>query len=131
MFRRNSAIRQAHFALAATFLTIFYWAVISAALAAEPGSPPGAIVDQLGIKGGLAVQIGGDAENLAANPLAATGRFLVQILDKDVAAIAAVRQRLSGQNAYGFVSADALPASDGLPFAENLVNVVVLAPIGG
>jgi len=97
--------------------------------AAEPGSRLGAIVDPLEIKGGLAVQIGGD-ERLLAGELAATGRFLVQILDGDPAAVAALRQQLTEQNAYGPVSADLLPTASGLPFTENLVNLVVLAPSG-
>ena len=75
------------------------------------------------------MQIGGD-EKLAAEELGATGRFLVQILDRDAAAIAGIRQRLSAQNAYGFVSADVLPAGGGLPLTENLANLVVLAPAG-
>jgi len=112
------------------FAAVALWAFTPNASAADPRPLTVAIVDQLGIKGGLAVQVGGD-EDLAASQLAATGRFLVQILDKDLTAVTGVRQRLAEANAYGPVSADVLPADGGLPLTENLVNLMVLAPSGG
>lgn len=120
-----------HCLLTAIAAAVACWTLSPFASAAADSLPlPSAIAGQLGIKGGLAVQVGGD-ENLAANQLAATGRFLVQILDKDLAVVTANRKRLAEQNAYGPVSADVLSADGALPLTENLVNLVVLAPNGG
>lgn len=125
MIQSKPAIRHERFAILALFLGISFAASPPPAAAGEPASLSAAMVEQLGIQAGLAVQIGGD-EKLAAEELGATGRFLVQILDRDVAAIEEIRQRLSARNAYGLITADVLPAGGGLPLTENLANLVVL-----
>ena len=130
MIQFNSAGGYGRFVLTAMFASVSVLAGIPVASSAESSSLPGAIVGQLGIKGGFAVQVGGD-ESLVAKELGATGRFLVQIFDRDPAVVAGIRQRLSEQNAYGLVSGDLLPAAGSLPLTENVANLVVLAPGAG
>ncbi len=126
MIRLHSRSTYGYVAWTAMFLGLGHAAVTPMAAAeAIPLSSP--VFERLGIQAGLAVQIGGD-EKLAAEELSATGRFVVQILDRDPDAIAGIRQRLAARNAYGFVSADVLPAGSGLPLTENFANLVVLTP---
>ena len=127
MVQRNGTIGFRRSSWTAACAAAYLLASSLVASAAEPGSRLGAVVDPLEIKGGLAVQIGGD-EKLVAAELAATGRFLVQILAGDPAAVAALRRQLTEENAYGPVSADLLPAGNRLPFTENLVNLLIVAP---
>ena len=79
-----------------------------------------------GVSGGLCVQLGASDLTLATD-LARTGRFLVHVLDEDDKTIAAAQQQLYSQNLYGLVSIDHPDAEGKLPYAENLVNLLLIA----
>lgn len=74
--------------------------------------------------GGLVVQLG--AENLDdARRLGSTGRYLVQVLDRDAARVETARETLQEAGLYGLVTVDRHSATT-LPYAENLVNVLIM-----
>ena len=79
------------------------------------------------ITGGLCVQLGSADLGFAAKA-ARTGRFLVHVLDADASAVAQARQQLRAQSLYGLVSVDRAPSRTTLPYADNLVNVLVIEP---
>jgi len=86
------------------------------------------ILDATGIKGGLVVHIGcGDGRLTAA--LRANDRYLVHGLDTDRDRIANARTHLQKLASCGSVSVEAF---DGrlLPYADNLVNLVVAEDLG-
>jgi len=95
-------------------------------LAAEAAAPATQCPGTAEVSGGLCVQVGCDDLGLAVE-LARTGRFLVQVLDGDAARVEKARQEVPSQNLYGLVSVDRLGAPNKLPYAENLVNLLVLA----
>ncbi|MFV1994873.1 MAG: PQQ-binding-like beta-propeller repeat protein, partial [Verrucomicrobiales bacterium] len=81
--------------------------------------------DFYGIGGGLVVQLGtSQLEEPIA--MAASGRHLVQILDPSAEAVTAARGRLHKESRYGLVSAERLADGSHLPYAENLVNLLVI-----
>jgi len=80
-----------------------------------------------GVTGGLCVQVGAEETDLAAE-LAATGRFLVQVLESDTQVIDRARRVLRSKGLYGLVSAARMPKQEDLPFTENLVNLLVIWP---
>ncbi len=81
-----------------------------------------------GVRGGLAVVVGGDAGVLAE--LHAGGSFLVQGLSADPKAVAHLREELQRRGLYGPVSVVAWDGG-GLPYAENLVRLLVVTERGG
>ncbi len=84
------------------------------------------IIDTLGVHGGLCVQVGAqDVEH--AGELAASGRYLIQVLDADQQTVDRARTVLQATGLYGLVSADRLPGEGKLPYTENLVNFVYIA----
>ena len=80
----------------------------------------------LGVPGGLCVQIGAEKTDPVAE-LAATGRFLVQVLDADERVVDQARRRLQSRGLYGLVSVDRLPKQGGLPYTEDLVNLLFVS----
>jgi len=80
-----------------------------------------------GATGGLCVIVGAEKTDLAAE-LAATGRFLVQVLDNDDQVIDRAQNLLRSKGLYGLVSVERLPKQGGLPYTENLVNLLVVWP---
>ncbi|NCO39326.1 MAG: hypothetical protein COZ06_08745 [Armatimonadetes bacterium CG_4_10_14_3_um_filter_66_18] len=92
--------------------------------AAQPvvaGIDPG----RIGVQGGLVVQLGA-ADTATPAALSRTGRYLVNVLDVDAAAVAAARTQLRAQGYYGLVSADLIAKPSLLPYTENLVNLVIV-----
>lgn len=96
--------------------------------AAEPEPPPlvRAINALDGLPGGLCVHVGD--QPAAAVALAQSSRFLIQILTDSAAAAERLRRPLRAAGLYGLASVDQRPAGAALPLAENLVNLLVLAP---
>lgn len=99
----------------------------SAPMPAAPADEAKALARDLladsGASGGLLVQIGcGKGELTAA--LSADGRFLVHALDKDPAAVAEAARRLRSAGLYGQGWAEQ-GECDRLPYAENLVNLLI------
>lgn len=78
-----------------------------------------------GLQGGLVVQLGaGDTQ--AAAELSLTGRYLIHVLDLDAKKIQDAQQQLRKQGHYGLAWAERAGSSDRLPYAENLVNLIVV-----
>jgi len=83
----------------------------------------------LGVTGGLCVQIGAENTDLAAG-LATTGHFLIQVLDADERVVDQVRRQLHSRGLYGLMSVDRLPEEGGLPYTEDLVNLLFVSAQG-
>ena len=81
-------------------------------------------LEESGVKGGLAVVIGGDDTELIRN-LGKNEKFLVQVLDTDSAKIEKLRDTIRNNGNYGRVSAVVFDGKT-LPYAENLVNLIVV-----
>jgi len=104
--------------------------VCAAVLGVAQGPAPGAseapareILDAAGVRGGLVVHVGcGRGELTAA--LRANDSYLVHGLDTDPAKVAAARKHIRKLGLYGKVSVARL-TGDRLPYADNLVNLVV------
>ncbi len=83
---------------------------------------PAAALDAAGVRGGVAVFIGGNAGPAAK--LGANGAYLVHFIDTERARVEKAREGIKAEGAYGNVSAD---VHDGarLPYVDNMVNLVV------
>ena len=104
---------------------------ISSALAADDASRAEAdrILAASGVKGGIVLHLGaGDAKLTAA--LRKNASFQVQGLERDAAKVAAARERLVAEKAYGEVSVDVWREGQ-LPYIDNLVNLIVAEDTGG
>lgn len=98
------------------------WLWPHAASAADPTAE--AVRAAAGGDGGLCVHVGSTDGALEAD-LAASGRMLVHGLALDPAAVAAARGRILGGGAYGVATVEGAASFEQLPYAENLVNVLV------
>ncbi len=78
------------------------------------------------LHGGLVVQLGAH-ETQAAAELSRTGRYLVHLLDPDAQTVQAAQSRLREQGHYGLAWAEEYVDFNRLPYAENLVNLVVVS----
>ncbi len=86
------------------------------------------ILATAGLHGGLIVHVGcGDGKLTAA--LRAGDAYVVQGLDTDAERIAQAREHLRQQGVYGPVSVDRFDGKR-LPYADNLVNLVVADALG-
>ncbi|MFP6656998.1 MAG: class I SAM-dependent methyltransferase, partial [Pirellulales bacterium] len=102
-----------------------------AVVGAHAESPPSAksILDVTGVKGGLIVHLGcGDGKLTAA--FRAGEAFVVHGLDRNAKNIAEARRHIRSLDLYGKVSVDTL-SGDGLPYTDNLVNLLVASTTGG
>jgi outer membrane protein assembly factor BamB len=79
----------------------------------------------LGLQGGLVVQIGATNTDDAA-ALSKTGRYIINVLDSDEAAVIRAQARLRQGGNYGAVSVEGLPEPSLLPYSENLVNAIIV-----
>jgi len=94
--------------------------------AAEPADD---ILQATGVKGGLVVHLGcGDGKLTAA--LRANDSFLVHGLDVDAASVESARKHVRSLGLYGKVSIDTFDGTR-LPYAENLVKLLVAEDLGG
>jgi len=83
----------------------------------------GKILDATGVKGGLIVHLGcGDGKLTAA--LCAGDAYLVHGLDTDLGNVEEARRHVRQLGLYGKVSIDKFDGH-GLPYADNLVNLIV------
>jgi len=92
------------------------------------------LLAESGVRGGLIVHIGcGPTDGLQAGELTAALRasdaYLVQGLDADWAVVEKARSFVRSKGLYGPVSIDLL-AGKRLPYADNLVNLVVADELG-
>lgn len=76
--------------------------------------------------GGLCIQIGA-VDIGPALELARTGRFLVQIVDRDPSRVEQARREIDAAGLYGLATAEVLHSASELPYAENLVNLLLVA----
>jgi len=111
-----------------TITSIVGVALLAQVALAGPAEEAGAILRTTGIRGGLIVHLGcGDGKLTAA--LRAGEGYLVHGLDADADNVRGARKHIQSMDAYGGVSVDRLAGSD-LPYAENLVNLVVAEALG-
>ena len=83
-----------------------------------------------GVHGGLVVRIGA-AETDDIARLSWTGRYLVHVLDEKPAATEKAQKSLRRNGVYGLAFAETLADPHHLPYAENVVNAVMLQSLGG
>lgn len=81
------------------------------------------------IGAGLVVQLGAD-DVAAAAALSRTGFNLIQVLDTRADRVTAAQAKLRRQGCYGLVSAVLVDSYESLPYAENLVNHVIVTRAG-
>ncbi len=94
----------------------------------NPQQQAGQILAATGTAGGLVVHLGcGDGQLTAA--LKAGDGFLVHGLDGDAESVDAARKNVRKLGAYGSVSIDVLSGAR-LPYAENMVNLLVSEDLG-
>ena len=113
-------------------LCVFLIVVLTSALATGPARADTAqaqqILEATGVKGGLVVHLGcGDGKLTAA--LRASDSYLVHGLDTDRAMVAKAREHIRSLGIYGVVSVDR-QSGNRLPYAENLVNLLVAEQLG-
>lgn len=86
------------------------------------------IIEATGVTGGLIVHVGcGDGKLTAA--LRVNDRFRVHGLDTNAANVETARNHIASLGMYGDVSIDRM-TGDGLPYVDNLVNLVVSEDLG-
>ena len=86
------------------------------------------VIESSGVRGGLVVRIGcADPAGMVA--LRAGERYLVHGLDADAGTVAKARTHIQGKGVYGPVSVDTFDGK-GLPYAENMVNLLVADKLG-
>ncbi|NLS90564.1 MAG: PQQ-binding-like beta-propeller repeat protein [Planctomycetaceae bacterium] len=100
-----------------------FLAILATAAAVRADSKAEQIMAELGVHGGLCVQIGAEDVD-GAGELAASGRYLIQVLDADERIVDGARQTLHATGCYGLVSVDRLPGQGMLPYTEDLVNLI-------
>ena len=94
----------------------------------ETKDPAARILDMARLDGGLIVHVGcGDGTLTAA--LGLDSKFLVQGLDASAENVRQARARLRSLGRYGRVSVDTFDGRH-LPYAENLVNLIVTEDLG-
>ena len=97
---------------------------LAAAAWADSNSTAKEILEATGIRGGLVVHLGcGDGKLTAA--LRASDALVVHGLDRDPAQVAAAREHVGGLGIYGPVSIAQWRDPARLPYADNLVNLIV------
>jgi len=120
---------------------IVAWFIIAAVSVSVLGACPGAafgaaadealakqILQETGVKGGLLVHVGCGKGNLTA-ALRAGDNYLVHGLDADAANVEAARRHVRSLGLYGPVAVERW-TGERLPYVENLVNLVVVEPLG-
>ena len=86
------------------------------------------ILRDTGVQGGIVVHLGcGDGKLTAA--LHQNDRYLIHGLDTDPLSVAAAREQIASSQRYGTVSVDRFDGRH-LPYAENLVNLIVAEDLG-
>jgi outer membrane protein assembly factor BamB len=95
---------------------------------ATRGDDAGQILSETGIQGGLVVHLGCGNGRLTAGLLGGDA-YLVHGLDADSENVNAARQHIQSLGLYGNASVDRLIGA-GLPYADNLVNLLVSEDLG-
>ncbi len=108
------------FQLIAVIATLMFAFQVSSANAQQ--SDPAKIA---GLSGGLIVQLGASSSQEAAK-LSLTGRYLIHLLDTDAKTIETARSNLRKNGHYGLAWAEQTKDFTRLPYAENIVNLIVV-----
>jgi outer membrane protein assembly factor BamB len=108
-------------------ILIFGIMVLCAALSPAADPAPGEILKSTGITGGVIVHVGCGDGSLAAG-LVGPG-FVVQGLDIDAADVEKTRAALKAKGGYG-INCAAVFDGKRLPYAENVVNLLVISEPG-
>ncbi|MHC4914524.1 MAG: outer membrane protein assembly factor BamB family protein [Planctomycetota bacterium] len=95
---------------------------------AAHGGTAEAIIKASGVKAGLCVHLGVTGGKLTAE-LSGGGKFLVHGLAADAATVEKARKYIQAKGLYGRVSVERCDLKK-LPYAENLVNLVVAEDLG-
>ena len=116
-----------HLVLAVSLLALI---CASTALLAAKGAPvdAAALVRETGVQGGVIVHLGCGDGSLTAD-LRINDRYIVHGLDANPANVRKARETIRARGVYGDVSVARLTGRR-LPYAENLVNLVVTQKLG-
>ena len=107
-----------------------YLAVATIAQPARAGDDPvAAIYERSGVQGGLVVELGLVDADLTAK-LGKPDAVTLQTLDTDPERVARARRELEARGLYGKITVDRLDGP-ALPYADNLVNLIVLHDASG
>ena len=111
----------------ATFLPsqIFRSAIVLLALFSQTQAEEVDPTKLAGLHGGLIVQLGA-SQTQAAAELSLTGRYLIHVLEPDAQAVEAAQANIRKNGRYGLAWAEQPVNRDRLPYAENLVNLIVI-----
>ena len=125
----NAAKRSALSLVTAFCLTATLACMAPGASGAEPAAAEAKrIIEAAGMTGGLVVHVGcGDGKLTAA--LGAGDNILVHGLDTSAGNVAAAREHIRSLGDYGKVSVERLTSAR-LPYADNIVNLVVSEDLG-
>jgi len=108
------------------YILIFALSCVSLYATADEKDQARRILERSGVRGGVIVHIGcGDGKLTAA--LHANESFLVQGLDRNAENVEKAREYIRSLGIYGPVSVDRWDGTR-LPYADNLVNLVVAGP---
>ena len=77
------------------------------------------------LHGGLVVQLGA-SEMDAATELSRTGRYLIHVLDPDPETVQSAQMHLHKEGHYGLAWVENHRGSGRLPYAENMVNLILV-----
>jgi outer membrane protein assembly factor BamB len=111
-----------------SFLTMLCILSLAGAGPNSPEQEAREILDAAGVRGGLIVHVGcGDGKLTAA--LRVSDRYSVHGLEADAAKVAQARSYILGQGMYGPVSVEKYSGTV-LPYADNLINLVVMQEAG-
>ena len=120
------------FASRLTFPTCLIFLVLNVSTGTEPSapaadnnSPPKNAVTASGLQGGLVVQLGSSDASTAAN-MSTTGRYLFHVTDFDAKRISEAQSFIRNHGRYGLSWAEQLHQRDRLPYAENVVNLIIV-----
>jgi len=82
-------------------------------------------LDNIGLHGGLIVQLGASELDTVAE-LSQTGRYLIHVLEPNEELVRSAQAQLHSKGRYGMAWAETFVTMNELPYAENLVNLVVI-----
>lgn len=119
---RTDTLMRLNTPIAATALVGLAFLVLAASSGFAAEGPSATLP---GVSGGLVVQLGGAKTDLAA-ALSRTGRYLVNVLERSDDRVTEARTHLQPAGTYGLASVDRLTDPSRLPYAENLVNAILV-----
>ena len=90
-----------------------------------PSQPPPLATELVGLRGGLVVQLGA-GDTCAAAQCSRAGHHLIHVLDPDAERIRTAQRQLRREGCYGLAWAEQLRDNDRLPYAEDIVNLIVV-----